>query len=389
MKSVISSDKHLPIKLWLDPANLEESALEQAIAVASLPKVFKHVALMPDAHMGFGVPIGTVVAFHGLVAPSIVGVDIGCGMAAMKTNIKASELTLSDLRSTLGVLRLLIPVGFNKQNSPQVWDGFDEVEDEEYPVIFEQLENARKQLGTLGGGNHFIELQVDQEGWLWAMIHSGSRNLGKQVADYYHRWALKKCEQWGVQLPDKDLAYFPVDSGEGQEYLTAMDFCLRFAAENRARMMKQVVAALDVVKPGFAMMERINIHHNFARMENHYGENVMVHRKGATCVREGTLGIIPGSMGTSSYIVIGKGNPESFESCSHGAGRALGRKEACRKLNLEAEKAKMEGVVHGLRNASDLEEAPGAYKDIDEVMSCQMDLVEIRTKLRPIASMKG
>ena len=377
----------VPIYSWCP--NLESQAEEQAVNIAQLPFAFHHVAIMADGHSGYGMPIGGVAALKGMVSPNMVGVDIGCGMAAMKTNIKAAELTDSDLRSTLGVLRLLIPVGFNKQNSPQVWDGFDEVEDEEYPVIFEQLENARKQLGTLGGGNHFIELQVDQDGWLWAMIHSGSRNLGKQVADYYHRLALKKCEQWAIPLPHKDLAYFPIDSEDGQEYLTAMDFCLRFAAENRARMMKQIVAALDVVKPGFAMMERINIHHNFARMENHYGENVMVHRKGATCVREGTLGIIPGSMGTSSYIVIGKGNPESFESCSHGAGRAMGRREACRKLNLEAEKAKLEGVVHGLRNASDLEEAPGAYKDIDEVMSNQNDLVDIRTKLRPIASMKG
>lgn len=381
---VILPTSGVPIKNWA--SSLEPQALDQAVNLANLPFTFKHVALMPDSHSGYGMPIGGVLATKGVIIPNAVGVDIGCGMSAVRLDIKATDLTPDILKKIIGEARQQIPVGFNKHKDNQEWTGFDDAPD--LPIIHGQLANARKSLGTLGGGNHFIEIQADEDDYVWVMLHSGSRNLGKQVCDFYHKQAVALCEQWHVTLPTSELSFLPMRTTEGQDYYRAMQFCLRFAEQNRFEMMLKMTGIIGDLL-GSMVIGHINIHHNYAALENHFGENVLVHRKGATSARQGQLGIIPGSMGTASYIVEGRGNPLSFMSCSHGAGRRMGRKEACRSLDLAAEKAKMEGIVHGIRNVADLEEAPGAYKDIDQVMEDQQDLVEIRYKLRPLASMKG
>lgn len=378
---VVDTEK-VPIKLWLD--NIEDGALQQARNLANLPFIHKWVAIMPDSHQGYGMPIGGVLATKGVIIPNAVGVDIGCGMGAVQTSIKGIDT--DTLKAIMGRVRLAIPVGFNHHQEAQAWDGFDRAPD--LPIIQQELASARKQLGTLGGGNHFIEFQSDEEGILWIMLHSGSRNFGLKAANVYHKQAQALCERWHVTLPDKDLAFLPIEDKAGSDYYAAMSFCLEFAQASRDHMMSTVLRIVGEATGG-QEVRRVNIHHNYAAMENHYGENVWVHRKGATRVRAGEAGIIPGSMGTSSYIVEGLGNPESFYSCSHGAGRKLGRKQAERTLDLAEEQAKMSGILHGLRNMGDLDEAPGAYKDIDQVMDNQTDLVKITTRLHPLGSIKG
>lgn len=380
--NVITTER-MPIKLWI--TDIEDGALEQAKNLANLPFVFKWVAIMPDSHQGYGMPIGGVLATQGVIIPNAVGVDIGCGMAAIKTDIQG--ITTESLKVVMGEVRKAIPVGFGHHALPKEWFGFNEAPDH-IAIIQQELNSARKQLGTLGGGNHFIEFQKDEAGFLWVMLHSGSRNFGLKTANVYHKIAQELCAKWHVFLPDKDLAFLPADTEYGIEYFEAMTFCLKFAQASRAHMM-QTISGIISEKLNGSRVDEVNIHHNYAAMENHFGTNVMVHRKGATRVQLGERGIIPGSMGTASYIVSGLGNPESFNSCSHGAGRKMGRKEAGRKLNLEEETAKMSGILHGLRNASDLDEAPGAYKDIDVVMENQRDLVKIETRLTPLGSIKG
>lgn len=374
----------VPIKLWLD--DIEDGAMEQAINLANLPFVHKWVAIMPDSHQGYGMPIGGVLATKGVIIPNAVGVDIGCGMGAVKTTIKG--IGTDTLKSIMGRVRESIPVGFNHHKEAQAWDGFGLAPD--IPIIQQELDSARKQLGTLGGGNHFIEFQSDEDGTLWVMLHSGSRNFGLKAAKVFHKQAQELCGRWHVNLPDSELAFLPIDDQAGQDYYAAMTFCLEFAQANRDHMMSKILDIISDMTGGHEV-SRVNIHHNYAELEHHYGENVWVHRKGATRVRAGELGIIPGSMGTSSYIVEGLGNPESFCSCSHGAGRRMGRKQAERTLDLAEEKARMDslGIIHGMRNTSDLDEAPGAYKDIDTVMENQRDLVRIVTKLHPLGSIKG
>jgi len=378
---VIDSEK-LPIKMWL--TDIEDGALQQAKNLANLPFVYKWISIMPDSHQGYGMPIGGVMATQGVIVPNAVGVDIGCGMAAIKTSL--TDISTEELKLAMGKIREVIPVGFNHHPEDQEWDGFDDAPD--IQTIQDQLPSARKQLGTLGGGNHFIEIQKGSDDHIWIMIHSGSRNFGKKTADIYHKLAQKLCNRWHVQLPDKDLAFLPIETDEGKEYFRAMKYCLNFAEGNRDLMARRTLMCLSSVVDCY-MEDEIDIHHNYAAFENHYGKDVLVHRKGATKATLGLRGIIPGSMGTSSYITKGLGNPESFESCSHGAGRRMGRKDAVRTLNLKDEQDKMTGIVHGLRDASNLDEAPGAYKNIDEVMKNQEDLVEIKISLKPLASIKG
>lgn len=386
MKQVISTEAK-PIKMWLD--DIENGALAQAKNLANLPFTFKHVPLMPDSHEGYGMPIGSILATQKVVVPNAVGVDIGCGMCALRTEL--SEISTDQLKATLGVARNTIPVGFN-------WHS--EMQDEAYmPTGWEDLEvvsrgyvRARKQVGTLGGGNHFIELQKGDDGFIWIMIHSGSRNLGLKVAGHYNRIAQVLNERYFSAITKKmDLAFLPIESPEAKAYMNEMNYCIEFALANRKLMMLRMVEALKTVVGEFEHDEIINKAHNFASWENHFEQNVLVHRKGATRARKDELGMIPGSQGTSSYIVRGLGNAESFESCSHGAGRKMGRKQAQRSLDLEAEKAALDakGVVHAIRNVSDLDEAPSAYKDIDLVMANQTDLAEIVVKLEPLAVMKG
>jgi tRNA-splicing ligase RtcB len=379
MLKVINTEK-IPVKLWLD--NIDENALQQAKNLANLTFAYKWIAIMPDSHLGYGMPIGGVMATNQVIVPNAVGVDIGCGMTAWKSNLK--EIDETELKRIMGEIRKVIPLGFNHHKEKQEWEGFNRAPDVE--IIQKELESAKYQLGTLGGGNHFIEIQKGDDGFIWIMIHSGSRNFGLKTATEYHNKAKKLCERWLSDIPDKDLSFLPMDTKEGEEYFKAMNYALEFAYANRRLMIDRVVEIMGKVN---FEGEPINIHHNYASMENHYGKNVLVHRKGATKATEGLTGIIPGSMGSSSYITEGLGNADSFMSSSHGAGRRMGRKQAIETLNLEDEQKKMTGIVHGLRNKQNLDEAPGAYKDIDEVMENQKDLVKIVVKLKPLAVIKG
>ena len=376
----------LVIKSWCD--NPEEGAIEQARNLARLPFAFRQICLMPDVHQGYGMPIGGVMATQGVVVPNAVGVDIGCGMCAVKTS--STEINIDSLKSILGMIRKLVPVGFNKHQQLQSVMLMPETEITESIVTREYL-NARKSVGTLGGGNHFIEIQKGDDGYIWIMVHSGSRNLGKQVADHYNKVAKEiNAKYYSMVLPEWDLAFLHNDSLEGQSYLSEMRYCVDFALCNRSLIMTRIQECFDMFQ-NVSFGPMINIAHNYAQMENHFGQNVMVHRKGATLARENTIGIIPGSQGTSSYIVKGKGNPDSFTSCSHGAGRAMGRKQAERTLDLEAEQKRLDykGILHSVRGVHDLDEAAGAYKDIETVMAEQSDLVTILVRLEPLAVVKG
>ncbi len=379
---VITTEK-LPIKMWLE--TIEDEALAQARNLANLPFAFKHIAIMPDSHVGYGMPIGGVLATQGVIIPNAVGVDIGCGMMAVRTSL--ASICEADLKAIMGKVREAVPVGFNHHKEPREWAGFDRAPD--IKIIQDELKSARCQLGTLGGGNHFIEIQSGDDGHIWLMLHSGSRNFGFKTAKVYHDRAKELCERWYSDIPDKDLSFLPLDSQDGQEYHAAMNYCLDFARANRAEMMENIVRIVVEITGADCAGDPINVHHNYAVMEHHFGTNVMVHRKGAIRAYGGQVGIIPGSMGTASYITEGLGNPMSFQSSSHGAGRRMGRKDATRTLVLEDEQAKMAGIVHGLRNQADLDEAPGAYKDIEGVMANQADLVKVVCKLRPLAVIKG
>lgn len=316
-----------------------------------------------------------------------------CGMCSVKTNIKSDNFTTDELKQIMGEIRKTIPVGFKKHKISQKIEDMPKIEllTAKTPICVKEYNNALISLGTLGGGNHFIEIQKGDDGFVYIMIHSGSRNLGLKVATHYNDLAKELNKKWASSVPPShDLAFLPLESKEAKNYLDEMNYCLEFAYANRLHMMEKVKKIFNEIhKCKFGDM--INIHHNFASMENHFGKNVMVHRKGATKADEGLKGIIPGSQGTYSYIVEGLGNVESFRSCSHGAGRKMGRKDACRRLNLEEEKKRLDekGVVHSVRNVSDLDEAPGAYKDINIIMDNQKDLVKIITKLEPIGVIKG
>ena len=386
MNQVIATER-IPIKLWLD--DIEDGALQQAKNLANLPFAIKHIAIMPDSHQGYSAPIGSVFATKGMILPYCVGVDIACGMVAQRTDItldqfEDTKILQDQLKEWLGQIREVIPVGFKHNDKPQEDEIFDDVPD--IPILNQELNSAKYQLGSLGGGNHFLEIQEDEEGFIWVMIHSGSRNLGKKVADFYHNKAKELCSKWYSGVSSLELAFLPMDTQEGKEYFEAMNFCMKFSYANRINMLSKVA---DIIGKDYFTGLVYNIHHNYATWENHFGQNVLIHRKGATLARKGTIGIIPGSMGTNSYIVEGLGNEQSFNSCSHGAGRRMGRKEAIRSLNLADEQAKMAGIIGAPRNQDDLEEAPGAYKPIDEVMENQKDLVKILTKLTPLASIKG
>lgn len=378
---VIDTEK-LPIKMWLD--DIEDSALAQAKNLANLPFAQKWICLMPDSHSGYGMPIGGVMATKDVIVPNAVGVDIGCGMIAVQTSL--TEIDVETIKAIMGKTREAIPVGFNHQEEAQLWDGFDKAPD--IPIVQQELQSARKQLGTLGGGNHFIEIQKGDDGFIWLMIHSGSRNFGLKTASEYHKKAQALCERWFVDIPDKELSFLPMETKEGKEYYEAMKFCLDFALMNRKLMMVRLVSIVGEIASGDATKE-INIHHNYAAFEHHFGTDYIIHRKGATKASLGLTGIIPGSMGTSSYITEGLGNPESFESCSHGAGRRMGRNEAKKTLSLEGEQERMKGIVNGLRTTAQLDEAPGAYKDIDIVMENQNDLTKIVVRLTPLGNIKG
>lgn len=385
---IITTEK-IPIKMWLE--EIEDGALEQLKHLANLPFSFKHIAVMPDSHQGYGMPIGGVLATEGVIIPNAVGVDIGCGMCAVKTSLK--EIDTETLKKIMGGIRNAVPLGFNhhKENQPEVlmpcFPGTGDM-----PIVCQEYQSALKQIGTLGGGNHFIEIQKGSDGFIWIMLHSGSRNFGLKIANYYNDIAKKLNAKWFSSVdPKNDLAFLPMDSEEGKSYLREMQYAVDFALANRSLMMENIKGVFYQNCEVIEFEPMINIAHNYARMENHFGKNVMVHRKGATLADENTIGIIPGSQGTKSYIVKGKGNKESFNSCSHGAGRKMGRKDAERRLNLEEEIKFLDdqGILHGIRGKHDLDEASGAYKDIDVVMKNQEDLVEILVELQPLAVIKS
>lgn len=370
--------------------NPEVGALEQVDNLTKLPFVFHHVATMADMHQGYGMPIGGVIATDNYIIPNAVGVDIGCGMQVIRTSLK--EIDLDVIKKIMGEIRKAIPVGFNHHKERQDFKFMPcNSLREDIPICAKQYEKAIYQIGTLGGGNHFIEIQKGDDGFIYVMIHSGSRNLGKKVADHYNQIAIDLNQKYHSVVPREwDLAYLHFDSDEAHKYFREMTYCVKFAEQNRCLMMSRIIDIFKSKIPETDITFKYDIAHNYARLENHFGKNVFIHRKGATSAKLGEIGIIPGSQGTSSYIVEGKGNPLSFNSCSHGAGRKMGRKDAERRLNLEEEKKKLDdlGVIHSIRTQADLDEAPGAYKDIETVMSEQSDLVDILVKLTPIAVIK-
>ena len=381
-----------PVKIWTD--DVEESAMQQIENLCTLPFLFHHLAIMPDVHAGMGMPIGGVLACVDAVIPNAVGVDIGCGMCAVKTNWRVEDISADVLRKQImRGIRERIPLGMDHHKERQDESYLPQGHDiDKLTVVKAQYISAQRQVGTLGGGNHFIELQRDEQGMLWIMIHSGSHNLGKQVGDHYNKLAVMLNERWHSMVkPELRLAFLPLRTQEFNDYWAEMQYCVEFALCNRRLMMERIQEVIADALPGIEFEPMINIAHNYAAWEHHYGKNVIVHRKGATLAREGIVGIIPGSQGTASYIVEGLGNPDSFNSCSHGAGRLMSRTAAVKTLSLEDEVKKLDeqGIVHAIRSQRDLEEAAGAYKDIEQVINNELDLVKILTRLLPIAVIKG
>lgn len=400
----------VPVKVWLENReDLEVSCQEQAYHLAQLPFLYKWVSLMPDTHAGMGMPIGGVIAAKDVIIPNAVGVDIGCGMAYTETNIPVDAIRQiqtgngSLIQAVIGDIMRNVPVGFAHHKFPmpsytldRAFDEFDLYEED--GELLGQLDAGYYQIGTLGGGNHFIELQTDDQGMLTVMIHSGSRHFGKSVCDYFHKKARDLNQKWYSQVPDEyRLAFLPVDSPEGRQYLRWMQLSMDFAKENREKMMLAVKAVLEKYLGKYTDFELkfsgdINCHHNYAALETHYGEEVWVHRKGAVRVENGELAVIPGAMGSYSYVVMGKGNPESFCSSSHGAGRLYSRKGAmetfsCEEVILDL---KDQGVILGKKGKADVaEESRFAYKNIDTVMSNQTDLVVPVKRLKTVGVVKG
>lgn len=381
-----------PVKVWAK--TVDPHAWKEIDNLSRLPFIYHHLAFMPDVHGGMGMPIGGVLATKDVVIPNAVGVDIGCGMCAVKTSLMAEDIPKQLIREKImSGIRSRIPLGMDHHAEPQdeslMPQGYDI---DKLQVVSRQYKSARRQVGTLGGGNHFIELQKDGDGYLWIMLHSGSRNLGKQVGDYYNQFAKKLNSIMYTRVdPEWQMHFLPIGVKEFTDYWKEMSYCVDFAFCNRKLMMDRIQEIVADALPQVVFDPMINIAHNYAAWEHHYGQNVIVHRKGAVRTRAGETGIIPGSQGTSSYIVEGLGCPEAFMSSSHGAGRVMSRKEAIRTLSLEKEKEMLDskGIIHGIRSANHLDEAASAYKDIDEVMANQTDLVKIRTRLSPIAVIKG
>ena len=381
-----------PVKVWAK--YVDPHAWKEIDNLSRLPFIYHHLAFMPDVHGGMGMPIGGVLASKKVVVPNAVGVDIGCGMCAVKTNLMADDISRDVIRKEImSGIRARIPLGMDHHKDLQDEAFMPQGHDiDKLHVVSKQYVSARRQVGTLGGGNHFIELQKDDEGYLWIMLHSGSRNLGKQVGDYYNKVAKELNAIYHTAVdPSWQMHFLPLGSKEFTAYWKEMSYCVDFALCNRQLMMERIKEIIADAIPEVEFEPMINIAHNYAAWEHHYGEDVIVHRKGAVRARAGEIGIIPGSQGTSSYIVEGLGCPESFMSSSHGAGRLMSRTEAIKTLSLqkEIEMLDSKGIIHGIRSQNHLDEAASAYKNIDEVMANQQDLVKILTRLSPIAVVKG
>lgn len=399
-----------PVKVWLaDQTKLETNCMEQAYHLSRLPFLHKWVCLMPDTHAGKGMPIGGVIAAKDVIIPNAVGVDIGCGMDFIPTNIRMEDIRKvqtgngSLIQAMIGSIMRAVPLNAERYREPQKSQVLDQAKQEigKYEKDIELLpliEDGYYQVGSLGGGNHFIELQEDQDGFLCIMIHSGSRHLGKAVCDYFHKKARELNRMWYSEVKEEyRLAFLPVHSEEGQQYIHWMNLSMDYAFENRARMLDKTCAIVqELIEKHIGQTvefgEEINCHHNYAALENHYDANVWVHRKGATRVREGELAVIPGAMGSYSYVVEGKGNKESFCTSSHGAGRNYSRSGAMQAFSTEQVMVdlKEQGVILGKRKKNDVaEECRFAYKDIDEVMAQQLDMVTPVRKLKTAGVVKG
>jgi tRNA-splicing ligase RtcB len=395
---VIKDEGALPIKAWTD--TIEDSALVQLKNLARMPFIAKNgIAVMPDVHAGIGATVGSVIASHKAIIPAAVGVDIGCGMNAVRLSLKASDLPES-LKKMRDQIERDVPVGFSMHqrdvdvdsNWAERGELFNRWIDlfRQFPELKAKNNNVAGQLGTLGGGNHFIEICLDEKQDVWVMLHSGSRGTGNAIGRYFIEKAKEACAQWHIDLPDNDLAYFPEGTPLFDDYSKAVEWAQNYAFENRSVMLERVIAALGktIGKPFEVTSEAINCHHNYVARESHFGQNLWVTRKGAIRAREGDLGIIPGSMGQRSYIVRGKGNPESYCSCSHGAGRVMSRTEAKRRFTLVDLIAQTDGV-ECRKDADVIDEIPAAYKSIDSVMENQRDLVEVVHTLKQVLCVKG
>ena len=382
---------------WIPEEEIEEKALQQIKNLSSMPFIFHHVGVMPDCHFGRGATIGSVIPTRGAVIPAAVGVDIGCGMVAAKTNLTSDDLPedLSDIRKAI---ERQIPLSVGKYNrrikdetAVRVdWlEQFANSSPYRSSVVYDDISpNWRKQLGSLGSGNHFIEIVLDEQDRVWAFLHSGSRGIGNKIAQRHINVAKLKMEQYFIDLPDPDLAYLVEDTIEYKQYLADLTWAQLFAFKNREEMMYRVLKVLKYRFPFMEELDRIECHHNFSQMENHFGHNVLISRKGAISAREGQLGLIPGSMGTRSYVVKGKGCKPSFNTAPHGAGRRLSRGQAFKTFTMEDFERDMEGIE--VRHSKQfLDELPGAYKDIDHVMEQSKDLVEIVHTFRQVVNVKG
>ena len=402
---VLQEGNSAPIKMWTQGVAVENDAKKQLLNAANMPFIFKWLAAMPDVHLGKGATIGSVIPTKGAIIPAAVGVDIGCGMIAVKTSLVASDLpdNLAPLRTAI---ERAVPHGRSVgrgrrdegswENPPPeadaAWsllvDDFKTITDK-YPRL--KNTNNHKHLGTLGTGNHFIEVCLDETQQVWFMLHSGSRGVGNAIGEHFITLAKKDMERWFINLPDKDLAYFAEGTDHFDDYFFAVDWAQRFAKQNRELMMQNVIKAVRslIHKPFTADMLAVNCHHNYVAREKHFGaNNVLVTRKGAVSARKDELGIIPGSMGACSFIVRGLGNEESFHSCSHGAGRSMSRNEAKRRFTMEDHAKATEGV-ECRKDADVVDETPAAYKPIEAVMHAQRDLVEVVHTLKQVVCVKG
>lgn len=396
----------VPVKAWTNGVPVEDAAKAQLANVAALPFIHKHVAVMPDVHWGRGATVGSVIATKGAVIPAAVGVDIGCGMAWQRTSLKAADLpdSLAALRTRL---EEAIPHGRTdngRENDRGAWgeppaaareafaahaDGLATLVDR-HPAISQAARRAMHHIGTLGTGNHFVEVVIDEEDHVGIMLHSGSRGIGNRIGTYFIERAKHDMRRWFINLPDEDLAYAPEGSDTYADYMKAVSWAQAFARTNRSVMMQAALSALaaEVPKPFELTQTAVNCHHNYVAREEHFGEQVLVTRKGAVSAKQGELGIIPGSMGARSFIVRGKGNPQSFCSCSHGAGRRMSRAEARRRFSLDDHALATSGI-ECRKDDGVIDETPGAYKDIDAVMLAQADLIEIVHTLRQVVVVKG
>jgi tRNA-splicing ligase RtcB len=393
-----------PVKMWTKGVAVDEKAREQLARAAKMPFIFRHVAAMPDVHVGIGATVGSVIPTKGAVIPAAVGVDIGCGMMAARTSLHAADLpdTLEGIRAAI---EQAVPhgrsVGRGKRDTGSwgdppaeiavAWatlaERFKRITDK-YPRL--EKTNNLVHLGTLGTGNHFIELCLDEADRVWVMLHSGSRGVGNAIGSFFIALAKEDMRRWFVNLPDEDLAYFPQGTEHFDDYVEAVGWAQDFAALNRRMMMANVIRAVRsvIAKPFEAELEAVNCHHNYVSREHHFGENVLITRKGAVRAAEGVMGIIPGSMGAKSFIVRGRGNKEAFESCSHGAGRLMSRNEAKRRFTVDDHVAATQGV-ECRKDEGVIDETPAAYKPIEAVMAAQTDLVEIVHTLKQVVCVKG